>query len=142
MSDFRARYEQARQCWNNGDLAGYLSIYDEGIKLYGYTPEPMTKPAVTAFYRQIWASLHDEGRPNPTLVFHQVMMDGDLYTCRFTMSGVHTGIFMGVPATGRRYALPGITIVRHANDHAVERWSCADMLGLLVGFGAIPAPTS
>lgn len=141
MSDFRARYEQARQSWNNGDLAGYLSIYDEGIKLYGYTPEPMTKPAATMFYQQIWASLHDEGRPNPSLVFNEVMMEGDLYACRFTMSGVHTGIFMGVPATGRPYALSGITIVRHANNRAVERWSCADLLGLLIGLGAIPAPT-
>jgi hypothetical protein len=141
MSDFRARYEQARQSWNNGDLAGYLSIYDEGVRLYGYTPEPMTKPAATMFYQQIWASLHDKGRPNPSLVFHEVMVDGNLYSCRFTMSGVHTGIFMGVPPTGRRYSLPGITIVRHANNRAVERWSCADMLGLLIGLGAIPAPT-
>ena len=142
MSDFRARYEQARQSWNSGDLAGYLSIYDEGIKLYGYTPEPMTKPAVTVFYQQIWASLHDEGRPNPSLVFYEVMLEGDLYSCRFTMSGVHTGIFMGVPATGRPYALPGITIVRHANNRAVERWSSADMLGLLIGLGAVPPPTN
>jgi hypothetical protein len=141
MTDFRARCEQARQSWNAGDLTGYLSLYDEGIKLYGYSPEPMTKPAVNVFYQQMWASLHDEGRPNPSLVFHEVMMDGDLYSCRFTMSGVHTGVFMDVPATGRRYAMSGITIMRHVNNRAVERWSCADMLGLLIGLGAIPAPT-
>jgi len=140
MSDFKARYERARQAWNDGDLAGYLSIYDEKIKLHGYSPEPMSKTAATAFYEQIWASLHDEGRPNPVLTFHEVTVEGDLYSCRFTLSGVHTGTFMGVPATGRRYALPGITIVRHANNRAIERWSCADILGLLIGLGAIPAP--
>jgi hypothetical protein len=49
---------------------------------------------------------------------------------------------MVVPAIGRPYALPGITIVRHANNRAVERWSCNDMLDLLIGLGAIPAPTN
>ena len=142
MSDFRERVELARQSWNNGDLAGYLSIYDEDIKLHGYSPEPMTKLAATTFYLQIWASLHDVGRPNPLLMFHDAMVEGDLYSCRFTLSGVHTGNFMGVPATGRRFVLPGITIIRHANNRAIERWSCADMLGLLVQLGAIPLPTS
>ncbi|MGA8819487.1 MAG: ester cyclase [Xanthobacteraceae bacterium] len=142
MSDFRERVELARQSWSNGDLADYLSLYHEDIKLHGYSPEPMTKPAVAAFYQQIWTSLHDEGRPNPSLVFHDPMMEGDLYSCRFTMSGVHAGTFMGIAATGRRYVLPGITMIRHANNRAVERWSSADMLGLLIQLGAIPAPTS
>ena len=29
--------------WNAGDLDGYLSLYDEGIRLHGYSPEPMDK---------------------------------------------------------------------------------------------------
>ena len=140
MSDFRERYEQARQCWNEGDLEGYLSIYDDGVKLHGFAPEPMDKPATRMFYQHFWASLHDEGRPNPSLTFHEVMLEGDLYSCRFVVAGVHVGTFMGIPATGRRYELSGITIVRHADGRAVERWSCADMLGLLIGLGAIPAP--
>ena len=142
MSDFRERYEQARQSWNQGDLEGYLSIYDDGIKLHGYTPDPMDKPAVRTFYQQIWASLHDEGCANPSLEFHEALLEKDLYSCRFVMTGVHSGTFMGVPATGRRYQLFGITIVRHVGNRAVERWSCADMLGLLVGLGAIPAPAN
>jgi hypothetical protein len=140
MSSFKDRVELARQSWNSGDLSGYLSLYDEGIRLHGYSPEPMTKPSVIMFYQQIWASLHDDGRPNPSLVFYDIMMDGDLLSCRFTLSGVHSGNFMGVPATGRPYVLPGITIIRHANNRAVERWSCADLLGLLIQLGAIPTP--
>ena len=96
----RARVEAARQRWNAGDLPGYLSLYDDAIKLHGYTPEPMTKQAVTGFYQMIWATMAAEGKPNPTLTFHEVLTDGDLYSCRFTMAGVHQGPFMGVPATG------------------------------------------
>ena len=140
MNELAARVEAARQRWNAGDLPGYLSLYDDAIKLHGYTPEPMTKPAVTGFYQMIWATMAAEGKPNPTLTFHEVLTDGDLYSCRFTMAGVHQGPFMGVPATSRPYVLPGITIMRFAGSTVVERWSSADMLGVLVQIGAVPPP--
>ena len=47
---------------------------------------------------------------------------------------------MGVPATGHEIVLPGITILRFGGDRVIERWSQADMLGLLVQLGAVPAP--
>jgi hypothetical protein len=48
---------------------------------------------------------------------------------------------MGVPATGRRVALPGITPLRFgAGARVVETSSCADMLGALVQVGAVSVP--
>jgi predicted ester cyclase len=140
MNDLAARVEAARRRWNAGDLPGYLSLYDDAIKLHGYTPEPMNKQAVTGFYQMIWATMAVEGKPNPTLTFHEVLTDGDLYTCRFTMAGVHQGPFMGVPATSKPYVLPGITIMRFGGGRVVERWSSADMLSVLVQIGAVPPP--
>ena len=65
---------------------------------------------------------------------------GDACTIRFTLSGRHDGPFLGVPPTGRDVALPGITILRFDGDRCRERWSQADMLGVLVQLGALPAP--
>jgi len=45
-----------------------------------------------------------------------------------------------VPATGASIALPGITILHFRGDRCVERFSQADLLGLLVQVGAVPAP--
>jgi len=56
------------------------------------------------------------------------------------MSGRHVQEFMGVPATGAAITLPGITILRFRRDQVIERFSQADMLGLLVQLGAVPAP--
>jgi predicted ester cyclase len=140
MSDISERVERARQCWNDGDLDGYLDLYDDRIQLHGYTPAPMGKPEVIGFYQAVCSALHEDDRPNPTLEFHEVMVDGDMYCCRFTMSGVHHGDFMGVPATGKPYALAGMTMMRFDGPRVVERWSSADFLGLLVQLGAIPAP--
>jgi len=47
---------------------------------------------------------------------------------------------MGVPATGRPVALPGITILNFGGPRVLERHSSADMLGLRVSLGAVPAP--
>jgi len=126
--------------WNAGDLDGYLGLYDDGIRLHGYTPQPMNKAEVAGFYRQIWDSLAERGKPNPRLEVLDVFETGDKVTCRFVMSGTHSGEFMGVPKSGSDYALPGITILQFANGRVAERWSSADMLGLMMQIGAIPMP--
>ena len=132
--------ERARQRWNAGDLPGYLELYAEDIRLHGLAPEPLDKPSVTGFYQQFWSAMGAPGRPNPELRFHEQLLDGDLFSCRFTVSGEHRDDFMGVPATGRRYALEGITIMRFRGDQVTERWTTADFLGLMVQLGAVPAP--
>jgi predicted ester cyclase len=125
----------AHASWNAGDLTGYLELYDDSIRLHGYLPEPMGKTEVRGFYEAIFAAFD-----SPQLEFHEVLWDGASCTIRFTMTGRHVGEFLGVPATGNAIALPGITILRFAGDRVVERFSQADMLGLMVQMGAIPAP--
>jgi ketosteroid isomerase-like protein len=106
------RLAAAQASWNAGDLDGYLELYDDAIRLHGYSPEPMGKSEVRAFYQAIFAAFD-----SPQLEFHEVLWDGDACTIRFTMSGRHAGEFS-----------------------TVERFSQADMLGLMVQMGAIPAP--
>ena len=142
MRTMADRVEEARRSWNAGDLAGYLSLYDPSIRLHGYGPAPFDKAAVTEFYEFVWAAFGSEGRTSPQLEFFETLEDGDLYSCRFVMTGIHNGPFLGVPATGKPCVLNGITILRFEPEHrsVVERFSSADMLGLLVQMGALPPP--
>jgi steroid delta-isomerase-like uncharacterized protein len=125
----------AYENWNAGDLDGYLRLYDEEIRLYGYSPEPMDKTQVRGFYEGIFAAFD-----TPELAFDEVVWDGNVCALRFTMTGRHVQPFMGVPATGTTITLPGITILHFRDDRVTERYSQADMLGLLIQIGAIPAP--
>ena len=134
------RAERARQLWNAGDLPGYVQVYAEDLRFHGLDPDPMDKPSLIGFYQQFWSALGAPGRPNPQLDFYETLADGDLYSCRFAVSGEHRGDFMGVPATGRPYVLEGITIMRFRGDQVAERWTTADFLGLMVQLGAVPAP--
>jgi len=127
--------ERAREAWNRGELDGYLELYDDSIRLHGYGPEPMDKAAVRRFYR----SVHD-AFPGNQLTFHELFSEGDRLVIRFAMTGVHRGEFLGVPATGKEIVLPGITILHFQHGRCIERWSNADMLGLLVQLGAVPGP--
>jgi len=95
----------------------------------------MDKVQVRGFYEGIFSAFD-----TPKLVFHEVVWDGDVCAIRFTMTGRHVQEFMGVPATGTAITLPGITILHFRGDRVIERFSQADMLGLLVQVGAVPAP--
>jgi predicted ester cyclase len=131
----REALSAALDCWNAGDLDGYLHLYDEGIRLHGYSPEPMGKVQVRGFYEEIFSAFD-----TPGLSFDEVLWDGDVCAIRFAMTGRHVQEFMGVPATGTPVTLPGITILHFRGDRVIERFSQADMLGLLVQVGAVPAP--
>ena len=121
--------------WNAGDLDGYLRLYDDDIRLHGYSPEPMSKEEVRGFYEMTFAGFGG----SPRLEFHEVLWDGDACAIRFTMTGKHVGEFLGVPGTGSDVALAGITILHFRGDRVVERWSQPDMLGFMVQVGAVPA---
>jgi predicted ester cyclase len=135
MASPQQTLDAALASWNSGDLDGYLRLYDDRIRLHGYAPEPMDKAAVRGFYESIFNAFD-----SPPLEFHEVLWDGDACTIRFTMGGRHVGEFMGIPATGNLISLPGITILHFQGDRVIERYSSADMLGLMVQMGAVPAP--
>jgi predicted ester cyclase len=135
MSTPREALSAALESWNAGDLNGYLALYADDIKLHGYSPEPMDKAQVRGFYEGVFAAFDA-----PQLDFHEVLWDGDACAIRFTMLGRHVAEFMGVAATGVEIAQPGITIMHFDGERVIERFSQADMLGVLVQIGAVPAP--
>jgi ketosteroid isomerase-like protein len=126
--------------WNAGDLDAYLSMYDENVLLYGYSPEPLNKAGVVARYTAIWANLSMPGKKGPLLVIDDAFEAGDRVVSRFTMSGVQSGNFMNFSRTGKRYDLPGITILRFRDGKVIERWSCTDRLKQLVQLGLLQLP--
>jgi hypothetical protein len=133
-------FNKAIESWNEGDLDGYLSMYDESVTLHGYSPEPLNKAGVVARYKNIWANLSMPGKKGPLLTIDDVFEAGDRIVSRFTMSGVQSGNFINFAPTGKRYDLPGITILQFWNGKVVVRWSCTDRLKQLVQLGVIRLP--
>lgn len=130
----RAVLERAIGRWNEGNLSGYLELYDPGAMLYGYQGVEPGFEGIRRFYEAFWAAF-----PGSRITLEDVISEGDEVSARFTLRATHGGDFNGIPATGLEVSLPGITILRFADGKCVERWSQADFLGLMQQIGAIPA---
>ncbi len=64
--------------------------------------------------------------------------EGDKVVTRLTMRGTHLGPYRGMPPTGKKIEVGGVSIGRFADGKAVEGWLLTDTLGLLQQLGAIP----
>jgi predicted ester cyclase len=69
---------------------------------------------------------------------HDVVADGDKVAIRATAYGVHNTDHLGVPATGRPYAMPTMHLYRGQGDRLAEHWGVRDELTVLQQVGAIP----
>ena len=63
---------------------------------------------------------------------------GEKLAKRWVFRGTHTGELNGIPATGKRISLGGVTLARMVNGKLVEERDYADDLGLLQQLGVIP----
>jgi steroid delta-isomerase-like uncharacterized protein len=80
--------------------------------------------------------------PDFHVAIEDLLGEGDKVVIRFRMTGTHQGDFMGIPATGVKINVTGISIFRLADGKIVEHWGEEDSLGWLQQLGAIPAPGS
>ena len=130
-SSYRAAIDRI----NAGDLDGYLAFYSDDVVFGGVTPEPMDHEGVRAFHEAFVAAF---GSPRVEIL--DMFEAGDRVAARIVIHGSHQGEFLGVPATGLPAQLAITTILTVRGGRCVERWSTADMLGLLVQLGAVPVP--
>lgn len=62
----------------------------------------------------------------------QVLVDGDRVAVHNTCTGRHTGVWAGLPPTGRKFSAEQVHILRFdADGLAVEHWAVRDDLTLL-----------
>jgi steroid delta-isomerase-like uncharacterized protein len=69
-----------------------------------------------------------------------LIVEGDKVVMRFTVAGTHKGPLMGIPATGKSYKAPGISVFRLANGKIVEHWGVFDQLSVMQQLGLVPVP--
>lgn len=103
-----------------------------------HNPEPGsggTLQEVKTMFRAMLAAF-----PDFSLSVQDQIAEGDKVVCRLIARGTHKGPYMGIPASGRRFEIGGIDIVRVVNGKAVERWGYFDDVKLLQQLGAMEGP--
>lgn len=80
------------------------------------------------------------GFPDLSVAIEDEVSEGDRVVVRWTTRGTHTGEFMGMPPSGNKFAIGGLTLLRIAEGRIAEHWVGGDFLGMMQQIGAIPAP--
>ena len=75
--------------------------------------------------------------PDAHFTIDDAFTDGQNEVTRWTVVGTHEGELAGIPRTGRRFSVTGITIARIANGKITESWNNWDALGLMQQLGVV-----
>lgn len=76
--------------------------------------------------------------PNFTTEIKKLLVEGDTVAAWHTHRGIHSGDFIGIPATGRPIEVAGIELFRVKDGQIAEFWHLDDMLTLLQQLGVAP----
>ncbi len=83
-------------------------------------------------YRTAFPDLH--------FTLEDQVVEGDKIVTRWTVQGTQHGSLLGIPPTGKKVKVTGITISRMEDGKMTEVWVNWDMLGVLQQIGVVPAP--
>lgn len=78
------------------------------------------------------------GFSNITFTIKDVFGQGDKLVKHWNFKGTHTGVFFGIPATGKPVNLDGVTLVRMENGKIAQEQDFFDNLEFSQQLGLIP----
>jgi steroid delta-isomerase-like uncharacterized protein len=76
--------------------------------------------------------------PDLAFTVEKQVAEGDMVVTRWIACGTHQGQFMGVPPSGRRIEVSGMSMDRISGSRIVENWNNWEALELMQQVGAIP----
>jgi len=118
---------------------GNLDVIDELVSpdAVDHNPFPGQAPGAEGV-RQVFAMLK-AAFPDMSQSIQDMVAEGDRVAIRSTLHGSHRGEFLGIPATGKQVALPGIDIIRFDEEgKMIEHWGLFDVPLLMQQLGVMP----
>jgi len=108
----------------------------------GHAPDGLGLPALDS---DAWVAFLDsflEGFPDLHLEVQDTVADEEMNAQRILFTGTHTGLFRGLPPTGRRVRFSGLELSRVVDGKAAEHWFQMDTLTLFeqLGLRVFPGP--
>ena len=76
--------------------------------------------------------------PDINFTVEKQVAEGDMVVTRWIVRGTHRGEFMGIPPSGRRIEVSGMSMDRISGGRIVENWNNWEALEMMRQIGAIP----
>jgi len=121
------------EVWNAGALEACESIFSaDYVGHLPGLPAPVHGPGE---FRQL-VEVYRTGFPDVHLTVHDMIASGDRVVVRWLSQGTHLGPMMGMPPSGRRMEMMGISIFRMEGGRVAEEWEGFDTMSLMQQLGA------
>jgi len=133
IKENKAIVRRYQEIYNSNDLDALTDVVSEELRTPKIMPGIPTGIEGAKVAHQIMLA----GFPDYQTVIDDLIAEGDKVVARITMSGTHTGSFIGIPATGKYVMFTGIYIARIANGMIVEHWGEEDGVSLLTQLGVL-----
>ncbi len=120
---------------NNGDYASLGELVHSdyvhrspGEEMHG----PEALKALFESYRSAF--------PNLSARIEDLVVSDDKAVIAFTLTGTHSGDFMGIPPTGKEIVVHAMVLSRFRQGKIAEEWELVDMLTMLRQLGVVSLP--
>jgi len=125
--------QRYQEIYNSNDLEALGEVVSDNILTPKIMPGiPTGMEGAKAAHRIMLA-----GFPDYQTIIDDLVAEGDKVAVRITMSGTHTGSFMGIPATGKHVSFTGMYMARIVDGKIVEHWGEEDGVSLLQQLGLL-----
>jgi steroid delta-isomerase-like uncharacterized protein len=136
LDDNKAIIRRYREIHNSGNLDALDAIVAKDVISHNTLPGlPPGLEGGKMAHQAFLASAPDLKTRTDHLV-----AEGDKVVEWYTATGTNTGPMMGMPATGKSYAVTSVVLYRIAGGKIVETWGLNDEMGLMRQLGMMPAP--
>lgn len=124
---------------NRGEWRAAADFFAENARNHG---EKVGREGVRAVLEDIFTTF-----PDWRMEILESVASGDLVSVRYQVSGTHRGVgkipvnggmLVGVPATGKRFAVEHIHIFKFADGKIVDHYATRDDLGMMQQLGLLP----
>lgn len=124
--------------FNARDLEGMLELYAADATLHEpFLDEPVSGTrALRAFHQELFGAFPDEA-----LEIEELLSKDDRVVARLVATATHSGAFLGMPPTGRRFSVRECTVFRFRDGRVQEVWVYVDSgaIARQLGYGFAPA---
>lgn len=109
------------------------SNFTKDVVMHGSSSDIVGIDSARAYYTNYLT-----GFSNITFTIKDVFGQGEKLVKHWNFSGTHTGVFFGIPATGKKVNIDGVTLVRLSNGKIAEERDFLDNLDFMTQLGLLP----
>ena len=124
------------EAFNHGNLSALDSICAPDMLDHSTAATASRQYGLEGFKARV--NGHRVGMPDLRFSITNMMIEGDLISFQWEMSGTNTGPYLGRTASGNPIRIVGMNLERLENGKIAEHWSHPDKLSLMQQLGVIP----